>query len=78
MFALMAAGGDLGGSVGPQIVGVVTDLVIGSDTASRFAETAGLSVEQLGMKAGILTAALFPIAGTGLFATLLKKQRKSD
>ena len=78
LFALMAAGGDLGGSVGPQIVGVVTDLVIGSDTAFRFAETAGLSVEQLGMKAGILTAALFPIAATVLFATLLKKQRKSD
>ena len=61
IFALMAAGGDLGASVGPQLVGLVTDGVAQSAYFSELAFSWGLTVEQLGMKAGMLVGALFPI-----------------
>lgn len=61
-FALMAACGDLGASVAPQIMGFVTDTVAASDYAQKMG-TAGISPEQLGMKAGMLICAVFPILG---------------
>lgn len=61
VFALMAAGGDFGGAVGPQLVGTVTDAIIESESLSAFASTLGMTSEQLGMKAGLLTATVFPL-----------------
>ena len=58
VFALMAAGADLGASVGPQLVGLITDAVAASPLT-----LAALTPEQLGMKAGMLAASLFPLAG---------------
>ena len=50
VFAMMAAGGDLGASIGPQLIGAVTDMMI-----------AGGAAEQAGLRAGMLLAALFPL-----------------
>ena len=61
-FAFMAASGDLGASVSPQLLGFVTDTVAASDYALKMS-AAGISPEQLGMKAGMLVCALFPILG---------------
>ncbi|MBQ9736069.1 MAG: MFS transporter [Clostridia bacterium] len=71
-YALMAAGGDAGGSVGPQIVGAVVDGVIASDLAPALAERLSVTVDQLGMKVGILTASLFPILGFFLLLGIQK------
>ena len=57
-FALMAAGGDLGASVAPQLLGAVTDAVSASSFAAGSADP-----EQLGMKIGMLVCSLFPILG---------------
>ena len=65
-YALMAAGGDFGSSVAPQMLGVVVDKVSSSDWAASLAKALDLSVEQIGMKTGMLTAAIFPILGTVL------------
>lgn len=62
-FALMAAGGDLGASVAPQLQGIVIDQISVSNFAAKMARTTGLTAEQIGMKAGMLTTALFPICG---------------
>lgn len=62
-FALMAAGGDLGASVAPQLLGIVIDQVSVSNFATQLAVTTGLTTEQIGMKAGMLTTALFPVLG---------------
>lgn len=62
-YALMAAGGDFGGSVAPQLQGVVVDVVTASDWASRLGGGLSMSPEQVGMKAGMLVSALFPIFG---------------
>lgn len=65
-YALMAAGGDLGGSVAPQLLGGVVDAVAASSFAEKLSGLGILSAEQIGMKAGMLAAAVFPIAGVFL------------
>lgn len=77
IYALMAAGGDLGASVGPQLVGVLTDFTITNPTLISFAQNLNLTPEQLGLKIGILVAALFPILGFILALRLFSKSKKS-
>ena len=67
VFALMAAGGDLGASVAPQLVGVLTDAVAQSARGAALAQTLGLTPDALGMKAGMLAAALFPLGAVWAF-----------
>ncbi len=67
-YALMAAGGDLGGSVAPQLLGIVVDTVSASDWAAKL----GASAEQVGMKVGMLSAALFPLLGTILLIYMIR------
>lgn len=63
-YALMAAGGDLGSSIAPQMLGVVVDMVSSSRFAAQLGNKLSLSAEQIGMKAGVITSAIFPIIGT--------------
>lgn len=76
IYALMAAGGDLGASVAPQLVGVVTDLTIATPAAVDLALQWGLAPEQLGMKLGMLIGMLFPLVGTFLYLRLWKGKKK--
>lgn len=69
-YALMAAGGDLGASVAPQSMGIVVDAVSVSGWAAGLAEQIGLSPEQIGIKAGMLTAAIFPFIGIAVLLYL--------
>lgn len=57
-FALMASGGDLGASVAPQLMGIVIDGVSASSYAQKFSNP-----EEIGMRAGMLVTAIFPIIG---------------
>lgn len=63
IYAMMAAGGDLGASVGPQLVGVVTDLSIDTPWLAAMAQNLGFSPEQFGLKLGMMLIALFPVCG---------------
>lgn len=62
-YALMAAGGDFGASVAPQGLGIVVDTVSATDWAAALGSKLSLSAEQIGMKAGMLLGAIFPLAG---------------
>ena len=62
-YALMAASGDLGASVAPQLMGVVADSVAGSTLGAEIGVAVGLTAEQVGLKAGMLVTSLFPILG---------------
>ena len=75
IYAMMAAGGDLGASVGPQLVGIVTDAVIASPSTTALAETMALAPEQLGMKLGMLVGMLFPLAAIPVYACFMKKRK---
>ncbi len=76
VFALMAAGGDLGGSIGPQIVGAITDFTIRNNAAVSVAHRLNLTPDQLGMKIGLISAAAFPLLATVFFAIIFRQHRK--
>ena len=76
VFAIMAAGGDLGASVGPQLVGIITDAVAASAWAATLAERLGIFPEQLGMKLGMLVGMLFPLCAIGVYARIRRAQQK--
>ena len=78
IYALMAAGGDLGVSVAPQVFGIITDLVSADPTVISLAQSLSLSSEQLGMKLGILTGAIFPLLGTFIYAYLYKTRKRKS
>ena len=69
-YALMAAGGDFGASIAPQLMGVVVDRVTVSDWGIALAQTLALSPEQLGMKTGMVISALFPLIGIGVLIAI--------
>lgn len=76
IFALMAAGGDMGASVGPQLVGMITDFAILTPTVSSFADSLGLAPEQLGMRLGILLGSLFPMVAIFVYGYFRKQDKK--
>ena len=76
IYALMAAGGDLGASVGPQLVGLITDFAIANPTVISFAQKIGLSAEQVGMKSSMLVGMLFPLVAIPLFAYFKSQSKK--
>lgn len=71
-YALMAAGGDFGSSVAPQLLGRIVDRVSQSSFAQELASTLTLSPEQIGLKVGMLVGAVFPILGTILLLYMKK------
>lgn len=75
-YALMAAGGDFGGSIAPQMLGVVVDKVSGSNWASELCATLSITPEQVGMRIGMLTAAVFPALGVILLLYMKKYFKK--
>lgn len=76
IYALMAAGGDLGASVAPQLVGIVTDAVMVNAAAQRLAETLSVTPEQLGMRIGMLCGMIFPLIGIFIYRRIWKSTGK--
>jgi MFS family permease len=70
-FALMAAGGDLGASVAPQLTGIIVDSVSASELAVKLGSALNITAEQLGLKAGMLVNALFPLMGIAVVITVI-------
>ena len=77
-FALMAAGGDLGASFSPQLLGVVVDKVSVSNFAVNLGNSLNISAEQVGLKAGMLVTALFPIIGIAVVLAIMRYFKATD
>lgn len=73
MFGALAIFGDLGGSTGPWLAGFVSDLAQKSDSFTWFGIINAAGSEQLGLKAGLSAAMLFPLIL--LICTALLKDR---
>ncbi len=76
IFALMASGGDLGASIGPQLVGLIADMAIENPALVDFASKIGLSAESLGMRLGMLVGALFPLIAIFVYLYVMKKTKR--
>ena len=62
-FALMAAGGDMGAALAPQLMGIVIDKVSLTNWAYTLGEKLNLTAEQIGLKTGMLVSSIFPLIG---------------
>ena len=76
-YALMASGGDFGASVSPQAMGVVVDKVAESGWATEFGTTVSMSAEQIGMRAGMVVSAVFPLLGVLLLIYMKRYFKKN-
>lgn len=76
-YALMAASGDLGASVAPQLLGIIIDKVSLSDFALNMGNKLSVTAEQIGMKSGMLLTSIFPILGTVLLVFAVRYFAKS-
>lgn len=71
-YALMAAGGDFGSSIAPQLMGIIVDNVAASSFAQNLSAALMISPEQIGMKTGMLITAAFPALGIILVLAMKK------
>lgn len=76
VYAMMAAGGDLGASLVPQLAGFVTDSVSASAWSTELATKLEMLPDQLGMKVGMLIGMIFPIIAVILYAYIMKTRKK--
>lgn len=79
-YALMAAGGDLGASFAPQLMGIVVDKVKVSTFAMEMSLKWGVGVEQVGLKVAMLVCSILPIIGivVVLIAMRFFKEKKAE
>ena len=77
IYAAMAAGGDLGASVAPQLVGLVSDFAIANETLSSLAIRLEMTPDSLGMKLGMLVGMLFPAAAIVLYSAIRRHRKAS-
>ncbi len=78
VYALMAAGGDMGASVAPQLLGIVSDKFSLTDFALKISAMFNITTEQVGMRAGLLAAGLFPFGGVLCILCMKKYFKKLD
>ncbi len=75
MFGALAIFGDVGAAFGPWMAGLISDVAQTSTRLVSFGAAYGLNPDQLGLRAGLLLAMIFPLM---LFVSLtLLKQEKA-
>lgn len=78
LYAMMAAGGDLGASVAPQLLGAITDAALFSPRLLDAATRLGVGAEQLGMRLGMLVGACFPLLAVAVYYYLVKTVKREQ
>lgn len=75
IYALMAAGGDMGAAIGPQLIGIITDYAMKNDVVTGLADSLSVTAEQLGMKIGVAVAMFFPLVAGFVFMKIKKLKK---
>ncbi len=78
VYAFMAAGGDMGASFAPQLMGIISDKVKVTEAAFKISELFSISAEQVGMRAGLFVAGVFPVAGVLCILYMRKYFKKNS
>ena len=76
-FALMAASGDFGASIAPQMLGIIVDNVSASNFALELSQSTSMPTDEIGLKIGMLIASVFPILGIGLLIYIMKSLKSN-
>ena len=78
MFGVLAIFGDIGCSVGPWLTGIVSDSAQKLPQLTALTEKYSLSIEQIGLKAGILIGIIFPVTMLLGLISLKNKNTKNS
>ena len=76
IYAIMASGGDLGASIAPQLIGIMTDIAIKNQALISLAQKINLAPDQLGMKLGMLIGFLFPFIAIPVYLHIMKTRKR--
>jgi MFS family permease len=76
LFAILAAGGDIGASIGPWFMSVVTEHGPKLAIFAGWSGSLGLSVEQLGLRMGMFSGALFPLGALLCMVWMVRARKK--
>lgn len=76
-YALMAACGDFGGALSPQLLGIVADRIAKSGLTLENGLFSNLNPEQLGLKIGMIVACIFPFCGI-LLLLFIRRRFSAD
>jgi len=76
IFAVMSGFGDIGCAFSPWAAGKVIDIVQAAPALMAYCAKNGLAPESLGLKAGIMFSAVFPLIGVAATAIMIKQNRK--
>ena len=75
IYALMAAGGDMGASLGPQLIGIITDSAMANPWVMEIAGSLGVMPEQIGMRLGMLVGMIFPLVSIPVYSYIVKTKK---
>ncbi|MBR2374220.1 MAG: MFS transporter [Lentisphaeria bacterium] len=78
LYAMLAAGGDLGASAGPYLLGVIADHAASWNWLSAVFKFSGLTAEQFGLRCGILCGSIFPLVTVFILLLFRREQRKNQ
>ncbi|MBQ2897614.1 MAG: MFS transporter [Clostridia bacterium] len=76
LFALLALAGDIGCSLGPWLLGEISDFMINSYQKSNILQSLGFGQLELGIKSGLLFTTVFPITMLVIITSLKKMLTK--
>lgn len=77
MFAILACAGDVGGAVGPWLMGITADISEKLPFIAAIGQKAGLNPEQLGLRASMLLAVIFPLTAGFCLVWIMKRQKRA-
>ena len=78
VFAMMAAGGDLGASLSPQLVGVIADKIKVSELGVSLTEKLNLSIDQISMRGGMIIGLILCIIAVFVYFMILRTYKKKN
>lgn len=78
LYAMLAAGGDIGASIGPALLGVVADTAAALPALQGILDLTALTAEQFGLRCGMLLGAIFPLGTLLLVSYQLNSFSKDD
>ena len=76
LFAILALAGDIGCSIGPWIVGQISDFVVKTYETSLFLQSLEIGRLELGIKSGLLFIAIFPLIMIAIISFIKKSFKK--
>ncbi|MBQ4107277.1 MAG: MFS transporter [Lentisphaeria bacterium] len=75
LYAMLAAGGDIGAAVGPYVIGVVADHAASWPVLNGWFQASGMAAEPFGLRCGLLLGGIFPLLALGILLWFRREQR---